>query len=267
MPSEFPAHLGDSKVVWIASYPKSGNTWVRFLLYQYIRGKAESSAAVSGLIPDQHVMGDFDRAAPIDGTLLAKTHFEFGERVPYQDRTRAYIYVVRSPRDTILSCLNYSKLTTDWSMHGAGAEEKYVRVFLRMGCAPEHERLHYGALERHYASWLDEAPFPGMLVRYEDLKSRPARELTRMLEFLGITPDPGRVAEAVKLSGFENMRAMEVREKTSGKSRFVGGTDKLKKGLLFMNKGQTGRSLEPIAKGLDAAVAQRFAAMITRFGY
>jgi len=260
---------GGVQLVWVASYPKSGNTWVRFLLYQYFHGKAENSIDVSRFIPDIHRPGNMQAARPTGGRLFVKTHFARGPQLPFQDRSEAAIYVIRHPRDAILSWLNYLKLNTDPAKMGVDRDAQHVRTFLTLGGAPEYAKMKFGTWEQHFTSWLDGASFPVHLVRYEDLKSRGEAELTRIIEFLKLTPDPARVAEAVRLSGFDQMRALEVREKTSGKGEvlFPGGTEKVKKGVFFMNKGQSGRSLESIAPGLDKAVEQRFAGAINRFGY
>src|ERR1051326_693324 len=74
-------------IIWIASYPKSGNTWVRFLLANYLAGPIESSAQVEEAVPG------YDRAAdprPLieqRGTLYVKTHFPWGPGHPHAELT------------------------------------------------------------------------------------------------------------------------------------------------------------------------------------
>ncbi len=110
---------------------------------------------------------------------------------------------------------------------------------------------------------------PGILVRYEDMKADTARELRRMIESTGETYDEARGKRAVELSSFDRLRALEVREKSAGTTGtvFYGSKQRLREGLLFMNKGQSGRSLDRIAKGLDALCDARFKETIEKFGY
>jgi hypothetical protein len=254
---------------WLASYPKSGNTWVRFLIYQYFRGEARSSGEIARLIPGFHHPAQMRAAEPFQGSLFAKTHFPLGPNIPHTDRAIGCIYVVRHPRDVILSCLDYARLLGRVSDAQGVTDESYIHAFLERGGAPEYFPFGFGTLDNHYRSWLDQTAIPTLLLRYEDLKSEPARQLTRVVEFLGHAPDPARIDRAVALSSFQRLQAMEIQEKNAGApgAIFVGSTDQMKKGRLFMNKGESGRSLEPIAPGLDRAVDDRFADMIRRFGY
>lgn len=256
-------------VRWIASYPKSGNTWLRFLLYQYFNGAAESSAQISRFIPDMHHKGSLHGVKPFEGSIFVKTHLPLDQRLPLREHTRDFVHVVRHPRDTILSCLNYARLINSPDVAGGVTDEQYVRGFIARGGSAWYAGLGFGTWEEHCASWIDNTEFPGLLVRYEDLKKQTPAELRRILEFLGHPVDQSRVDQAVKLSSFDHMRALEVKEKSSGTTGevFAGGADKARKGQFFMNKGQSGRSLDTIARGLDAAVNDRFAAMLRRLGY
>lgn len=254
---------------WLASYPKSGNTWVRFLIYQYFHGAAASSIDITRFIPGFHNRNQMKSAGLFDGAMFIKTHFPLGPHIPSHEGAIGCIYVVRHPRDVILSCLNYARLTGMLSDSQGIADEAYVRSFLALGGAAEYLKLQFGTFENHYKSWLDQSAIPTLLVRYEDLKSEPARQLSRIIAFLGHEPDAAKVEQSVALSSFERLQAMEISEKEAGSDQrlFVGSTDQMKKGRLFMNKGQSGRSLDPIAAGLDRAVEQRFADAIRRFGY
>ena len=66
------------RITWLASYARSGNTWLRFLLHCYYVGRPGSSAEVAAFVPDLHVPGQVEaRLAKPDGDapLFAKTHF------------------------------------------------------------------------------------------------------------------------------------------------------------------------------------------------
>jgi hypothetical protein len=93
-------------IVWISSYPKSGNTWVRFLLLNLIYGKQETTKDLNRLIPDIH-KSDFTSPPPDQPTTFIKSHFKMSEDMPLLERTAGFIYVVRNPIDVVLSNLNY----------------------------------------------------------------------------------------------------------------------------------------------------------------
>ena len=47
-------------IIWLASYPKSGNTWLRFLLYNYLFGEVRRSGDIARRIPDIHTLTTLD---------------------------------------------------------------------------------------------------------------------------------------------------------------------------------------------------------------
>src|SRR5262245_186581 len=98
-----------TQIHWLASFPKSGNTWVRFLLYHYFYGDIADSRAIGSRIPDIHA-GDFDRASTLTRTQLVKTHWGLSPQMPHVDRTAGAIYIVRRPQDVLWSMLNYYRL-------------------------------------------------------------------------------------------------------------------------------------------------------------
>ncbi len=249
------------KVVWLASYPKSGNTWVRFLLHHYLFGEPGNSLELNRRIPDLHrPAGRIDTSAE---RLLVKTHFPLSESLPYLAMTDRAIYIQRHPKDVLLSGMNYTKLESGRPPDAAA----YARAFIESGGDPSWIEMGFGTWASHAESWRTTERFPVHTVHYEALRADTARELRSMLEFLGETIDEDRVARAVELSGFERMQTIERKEKTRGAdSLFRGGRESLERGALFMNKGATGQSLAPIDPGLDTEFDAAFAETLARFG-
>src|SRR5690348_14476170 len=129
---------------WIASFPKSGNTWVRFLLYHYIYGELNDSLLLGRRIPDVHA-GDLPRAETQTRTQLVKTHWGIGPGMPNVERTVGAIYVVRHPKDVLLSMLNYYRLREPGA---AWTDERFVRLFIQGGADP-------GSLRNGFGTWED----------------------------------------------------------------------------------------------------------------
>ena len=258
------------RVVWLASYPKSGNTWVRFLLHDLLFGPAQVSIDIAQKIPDIHRRLPFDPPGP-GRPLYAKSHYLFSDRHPHAARTDRAVHIVRHPKDVLLSALNYRRMT------GTSAQEltdrAYCEAFCRAGGDPGWIEQHIGTWASHAASWQN-APFPVLRVRYEDLRADTPAALRAVADFLSIEADAARLAEASRRCSFEALRAMEAREKRdapedpSGTRRlFVGDANAAAAGRMFMNAGRSGQSLASIAPDLDAAFDAAFAEAMARFGY
>ncbi len=255
-------------IVWLASYPKCGNTWLRFMLYAYLYGPPRASIEVPRKIPDLH------RPLPMDPPsgpfMLAKTHFALTERHPNLAATSRAIHVIRNPKDAALSALNYRRLATG----GEGLDEAgYLRAFIRHGGDPDWLRQGFGTWATHARSWRGTERFPVLALRYEDVKADPGAALSAMLAFLGEPVDAARAGAALKASSFEAMRAMEIREKSKpardarSERLFVGDDRATRRGIYFVNKGASGQSLDTVAPGLDELLDRAFAADLAEFGY
>jgi hypothetical protein len=256
-------------IIWVASYPKSGNTWVRFLLANYFAGPIESSAQVEDAVPGLDVARDIRPLLATRRHLCIKTHFPWSARHPHVSSTSGAIVVVRYPKDVLLSNLNYHRLVlgTDEGF----ADQTYVRAFIAAGGDPLWmEKKGYGTLDDHVASWLDGPAAPRhVLVRYEDLMRDAATELRRILAFMDIEPEPARVAAAAQASSFDRMRDLEVKEKTSGQSTpvFPGPSPRQGWSRLFVSEARVGSSLDSLGAGFDAAFDERFGPLMRRLGY
>ena len=250
-------------ITWLASYPKSGNTWLRFLLANIIAGGPPScSADVARLIPDIHRPGDMEG---VSGDVFVKTHFMRTDAHPRIDETARAVHIVRHPRDVLLSALNYRRME---GVIEDMTDERYARVFISSAGDPLWARLGYGSWVQHAASWSQATAWPVLTIRYEDLKADTAGTLRRVLDFAGLEATPDAIDRAVAHSSFENLRALEVRERSSkGPTIFPGSKADMRAGRFFFNKGASGQSLDTIGEGLDAALVARFGPAMSRLGY
>ena len=250
------------KVVWIASYPKSGNTWVRFLLHHYLWGEPRNSLALNRRIPDLHrPAGRIDTSSE---RLFVKTHYLLSENLPYLPMTTRAVIITRHPKDVLLSGLNYARLETPALTDSLA----YCRSFIARGGDPAWIEMGFGTWAQHAESWTTTSRFPVHVTSYEALKADTPAELRAILQFAGEEVDEGRLARAVELSDFARMREIERKEKArGGESLFRGGRESLARDAMFMNKGATGQSLASIAPELDAEFDAAFAADLVRFGY
>lgn len=257
------------RVVWIASYPRSGNTWVRFLLYAYLHGPIRASIDVGRAVPNIHRPVEINpalQAAKPGERLLIKTHGLPDHRHPLLDKTEAFIYVIRHPRDVLLSGINIHKRSA-----ASFNEREYAFAFIKHGGDLLWNRFGFGFWESHAAAWLDSPRWPRVIVRYEDLVRDPRPSLASMATLLGETPDPARLDRAVADASFERMRELEEedRAKPLAHGLFMkpanaqGGEPPRN----FVNKGKSGQSLAHLGPDLDGLFDERFAPALGRFGY
>jgi hypothetical protein len=185
---------------FLVSYPKSGNTWVRFLLANLIYpNETVGFANINRLLPSPDVASKrFLRKLPRPRIL--KSH------EPFDVRFRKVIYLVRDPRDVAVSeyyfDLKKRYIDPDVTL------EQFVKRFI------DGETSAYGSWREHTASWI--AARHGspafLLVRYEDLLADSLGETGKIAEFLGIQAGPERLEAAVRRSSADRMRKLEIQQ-------------------------------------------------------
>ncbi len=185
--------------VFIVSYPKSGNTWTRFLIGNFVyQHQPVTFANVESLVPSIYVHPDrVLRKLP----RLLKSHEVFDPRY-----TRV-IYIVRDPRDVAISYYHYA-LKRSWVPLTCTLGE-FIARFMK----PEFE-AQFGTWAENVLSWIavrrDSPNF--LLLRYEDMLAHPEVELTKTAAFLNLDPTPERLQRAIRLSSADQMRELEKKE-------------------------------------------------------
>lgn len=241
-------------IIWLASYPKSGNTWMRMLLAHYTKendtphdinapgvtnGIASSRARLDellGLSSSDLTDDEAHGLRPAMSRLLVqqnpaaqwiKVH-DAQERMAGQDWlfppeiSIGAVYIVRDPRDVAVSrAYHDGHQDMDRAVAFVCNTDQTVS-----GGRKTQLRQFMGDWSHHVHSWLDDAAMPVLLVRYEDMLADTARELRRVLSFaLPDQPiDEARLADAVAASAFETLQKAEAengfRERTSRQDRF-----------------------------------------------
>ena len=263
-------------VNWLASYPKSGNTWMRFMLACYLTKKPVTSVRVGPLnsvIPIIGGGGKSYRELPEDpaGPLIVKTHSVPGARalLPYRSATRKVVYLVRNPRDIILS------LTKADPAKQVNAEE-VARLFIANRGIPQRSPEHeWGNWPQNVRAWTtptvvrEHLPDADVLtIRYEDMRADPSGALRQVLDFL----DLGRpivaeyVAQAVESSSLENMHALWEQEETTGQNRGEGRKFRAGQGLSDQSLAGLGPDIEDEYTKLFQ-VDDELAVCARQFGY
>ncbi len=271
-------------LAWIASYPKSGNTWMRLFLANYLVGGSEPlpinqvhrlvmfDAAVelyrsAGLPAFDHIADDSSArrlrprmlkwvAGRADLTF-AKTHFP---RHPIAGRsaippalTRAAVYILRDPRDVAISYARHFSTTPDRAAAALG------RSATKILPSPRSVTQPIGTWSAHVAGWTDPAARPAALaVRYEDMLADPEATFTRVLAHLGLPLEADRLARAIRFASFDELRKQEERD---------GFHEQPGLRQAFFHTGAAGQWRDRLSTEAARRIETEHAAQMTRFGY
>ncbi|MBN2547547.1 MAG: sulfotransferase domain-containing protein [Anaerolineales bacterium] len=199
--------------VYLISYPKCGRTWLRLMVGRAIAqhyGLPETEDVlfirwkkrVHPAVPHITVVHD-DRP-------MLKTPEELG-RTKKKYQQKKVIFLVRDPRDVIVS--SYFEMSKRGLIFGENLYEARQPVF--SGSVSEFINQRVGGFDtllEYYNIWAENRSLPRdfLLVRYEDMKTDPGKELHRVLVFLGLGQiTPTEIDEAVAFASFDRMRKME----------------------------------------------------------
>jgi len=234
-------------IVWLASYPKSGNTWLRAFLYHIVRlqnRRADAGADVNEIHrvskweakldqPFAQVLGkpieaasqsEIMRARAVvqaaiarqaGGVVFLKTHNVFGE---YEGSatinpavTIGGIYLVRDPRDIAQSL----------ARHNASSIDEAIDLMNMENCttAPEAGVFEvWGSWSQNVQSWAGGRNPSLLVLRYEDILDDPAKGLTAVVKHLRSGASRAQIAKAIDLSTFDKLQRQETERGFNGRS-------------------------------------------------
>jgi hypothetical protein len=237
---------------FVVSYPRSGNTWTRFLIANLVfPSESVAFTNIERLIPD--TSSQSNRAlknTPRPRIIKSHTYFD--------PRCRRVLYIVRDPRDLVLSYYNfqrkYRQLTDDYPL------ADYVDDFV-------NGRLisaGWGSWGENVASWVYTRQNHNgfLLLRYEDMKSDTERELKRIAAFLGLEPTPERLKQAIEASSPERMREME----RTQSDHWV-ATKKHRKDIPFVGPAVSGQWQSDLAPALVSKIESTWGDLMSTLGY
>jgi hypothetical protein len=256
-------------IVWIVSYPKSGNTWVRLLVCNLVFGPQQSGTALNALVPDLHELGP--AVGPPASPVFLKTHFPFSTALPLAPYTAGAIYVVRDPADVMLSNFYYSRRSGAVTASDSMELDQYVDQYLTSRGDPRWIKLHMGTWDQHVRTWLvAKHPFPVLLIRYEDLLADCAQAARRICSFLTIARSASEIDRAVTGVSFQRMREIEesdIRAHNVGIFYKPYLRQSIDAGLRFMRAGKSGEAGLLLSASQRQRVATAFGSVMQGLGY
>jgi hypothetical protein len=272
------------QLVWIASYPKSGNTWVRAFLHNYIRQphapydinrltdltaadtNAERYRRHDPRPASQYTIADVQRMRPLvhrdltalDSTLVfVKTHNAMlqvaGAPLVTPEVTAGALYILRDPRDVAVS----------YSRHLGRSIDETIAFMADPNAATggtdaKVYELH-SSWSVHVHSWTSN-PDPRIhVVRYETMIETPESAFGAQIDWLGQAPSPERLARAIRFSAFDELSAQE--QAKGFKERVAEST------APFFGAGQAGHWRRVLSPAQQAQIEGDHGAMMRRFGY
>jgi hypothetical protein len=201
--------FSNQKRFYIVSFPKSGRTWLRMMLGYAIAKHCNIPFSTSGELLEVKALREKDNRIPQvkirhdDDPFWKKPD----ELTPSKEKFKgsSVILLVRDPRDVLIS--SYFEKTKRDFVYEEG--KKFT------GSLSDYLNEEIGGFEtllRYYNIWFENRNMPKnlLLVRYEDIQESPAKELGRILEFMGLKHiNLDLVQEAAQYSSFDNMKKME----------------------------------------------------------
>ncbi|MFA6123577.1 MAG: sulfotransferase domain-containing protein [Sphingomonas sp.] len=285
---EVPEHAA-ARLYWVASYPKSGNTWMRAALTSLRRGGAsvDINRLDGDLIASSRTV--FDRYAGVAASdltdaevqrlrpavfrdlaraqrtpLLCKAHEAYvragDEPLFPADATLGAVYIVRDPRDVAVSIAHHRQ----WPLARAvdflctpGVDMAASRDRMnRQLCQP------LGSWSQHVESWI--APdgaagaFPVRVVRYEAMHDDLSAILEDIAPTLGLNADTAHLAGAVAASRFEQLQRQEIAK---------GFTERPATMQMFFRTGGVGGWRHTLSPAQAAKIEACHAQWMERLGY
>ena len=237
--------------VFLISYPKSGNTWTRFLIANLLYpDKNPNFANINELVPDPEALSKRNLNR-LPRPRILKSHQYFNPSY------RKIICIVRDPRDVVLSEYHFDikrrAIAENHPLHS------YVAGFVQG--VVNHP---YGNWGENVASWLytrgSDPEF--LLVRYEDLQSHGLREMGRIAAFLDVPADTNRISFAIEQSSADRMRQLE---KTQG--HLWSSTKETRADKPFVRRAAAGGWKEELPQVCVAEIESAWGGLMKELGY
>jgi hypothetical protein len=245
---------------FLASYPRSGVTWLRFVLCEALTGRSAEFGSVRRETP---YIGRHHKASRLlgDKGRLIRTHETF------TDGDRKVVYLVRDPRSVVTS-------EHSWQQRrrlAPGGMSRFLPDFLSGRSNP------WGSWEHHVRAWLDSVAARNhhlRLVRFEDLRADTAKVVEGILLFLGEPRDPDVVHRAIAGNTIEAMQAKEDRRREEVTARvarretsLMAGWRAVRREIRFVNTGSVESWKEKLTPEQAELIERRWRPTLQRLGY
>ncbi|GAB5497555.1 MAG: sulfotransferase domain-containing protein [Phycisphaerales bacterium] len=236
--------------IFLVSYPKSGNTWTRFLVANLMNPNEDVSFTnIERLVPEIYLNYD----AQLLGLPRPRV---FKSHDPYDPRYRRAVCIVRDPRDVAVSYFTYAKKIKKVAPD-AGFDE-YMERFMS-GTIDA-----FGSWGENVGSWLGARMGTDgfFVVRYEDLLADGHAQMVRLASFLGIDATDELVSRAIEQSSIDRMRSLEKTQQSDWKMTKHSDTS-----VSFFRSGQSGGWKDDLPEKWVDEIWSAWGDTMTELGY
>lgn len=203
--------------VFLVSYPRSGSTWVRFVLTYLMLGRFDDSVdfqTVQEVTPDIQMVKPSGISLDVPRPRVIKSHAAFVPDYPN------VVYLLRDGRDVVVSFYYYCRKRSGY--------DGSLYDFIEANCD------YHVSWSEHVESWLaGQHDMRFLCIRYEDLLADGLAVMRNVCSFAGISATDDEIAEALRLSRFSRLRRLE-------EDRGLGYVDGGDEQYRFIRKGEKG---------------------------
>ena len=275
-------------IIWLASYPKSGNTWMWFFIKSYFNSP-DKKLSLNQPIDDLNILETFPTERRFgelkikyedffeisknwinlqslinlnNKTNYLKTHNAMctinNNKFTNIHNTLGAIYVVRDPRDVLVSYSNYMDKSIDETIEILLSDDTYeYGNFKDKG----YRKSLIGSWSSHYNSWKNYKSKETIIVKYEDMLYKSNSTFLRVLNYIAkinnIEIDKNKMYQAIEETSFENLKKLE---KSEGFKSNVSKNP-------FFRKGRVGDWKEKLTKEQTQRIEKFFKVEMIELGY
>ncbi len=282
-------------IIWIASYPKSGNTWIRSLLGSYFFTKngifnfdvLKSIEQFTPHIPDSildekiHYQSKVSKSWIISQKKInednkihfLKTHNAMcainGNSFTDKFNTLAAIYVVRDPRNVLTSISHHYEINQNESLEFLTNKRKIIYP-IKPGSKNKSNENDFNFLSdwsTHYNSWKNIGFCPIKIIKYEDIILNDKKTFISILNFLSkfmkSNINEEKLKNALQSTSFDKLSSLE---KKIGFDESVYSKNTQKK-IKFFNLGKKNKWKKMLDKNIAKNIEKTFSKEMNELGY
>ncbi|MDC0855606.1 sulfotransferase domain-containing protein [Candidatus Pelagibacter sp.] len=280
-------------IIWLTSYPKSGNTWVRAFLAAYYHSKDGVFDFKLLEKIDQYPKAKyFDKKIDKPGEInqywnssqekisikkeikIFKTHNSLlainGNNFTSPKHTLGFIYIVRDPRNVLTSLKNHYDLEYEEAIDFMQNENKFIYDDRKKNQELDYANFQFlSSWSNHYKSWMNTNVFRKILIKYEDLILDPIKNFRNLVLYtnslikIDEKINEKKIQKCIETTNFELLKK---KEENSGFPESV-YSKKLKKNISFFNLGSRNQWNETVPKNLHKKINEIYKKDLEILGY
>ena len=284
----------DHSYWYLASYPKSGNTWCRVFITELMRlagdnpgeelnlnQDIETGAIASSRLWLDDQLGinscdlSFSELDPLrgragasawlfaEGERFHKVHDAFkspdsrGRPVVSTTGCSGVVYILRHPEDVAVSLSHFFSWPLDRCVDSLLDPSAALVPGERFG--GHQVRQHMGRWDQHVRSWADQNQLPVLIMRYEDMLAKGSETFTKLATFLGLPTDSKLIHQALENTSIDRLKKLE--EDVNGFAEKPAGCER------FFRSGRTGEGAEQLSIEQRKRLAKGLSEAMNRFEY